>query len=81
MTTKSIPYTGKTVRLAPITEELPQLEIPEAAPYATAVLLGIAVLLIFGACYLVALINTQAFAVLAALLVAGFIWLAFGVTE
>lgn len=74
----------ETIRFPPAspTEELSQFyAIPDAAPYAVAVLLCIAVALIFGACYLVARVDSHAFAVLAAGLVAGFVWFAFGVTE
>jgi len=88
--TTPLVYTGETTVLrdveprfppATVTEELSQFyPVPDVAPYAVVVLLFIAVALIFGACYLVALVNTQAFAVLAAFLVAGFIWLAFGAT-
>ena len=94
MTTSRIPYTGPTTALdtrfppASITGELSQFRpdaapfdvqpIPDDAPYAVAVLFCVAVALILGACWLVLRVNDHVFAVLAAGLVAGFIWLAFG---
>lgn len=76
----SIPYTGKTVRLCPPTEPL---SIPVEAARDPAIdwivmVTIIALALILGGCWLVVRVNDQAFAVLAAFLVAGFIWIAFG---
>ena len=74
----------ETIRFPPAspTEELSQYyPIPDATPYAVAVLLCVAAVLIIGACYLVARVDSHAFAVLSAVLVAGFVWLAFGATE
>ena len=87
--TTPLVYTGDTVRFPPVapTEQLAQFDappayaVPDAAPYAVAVLLCVAVALIFGALYLVARVDSQAFAVLAAFVVAGFVKLAFGVTR
>ena len=84
----SIAYTGKTEVLterfppASPTEELAQFrELPETWPYALAALFIAGVALVLGALYLVALVNSHAFAVLAACLVAGFLKFAFGATR
>ncbi len=75
--TMSIPYTGKTVRLCPPTEPL-SLPVEQARHLDIALITLVALALILGGCWLVVRVNDQAFAVLAACLVAGFIWIAFG---
>lgn len=81
------PVTGPTERFPPVapTEMLsqavptePLYTLPDARPWGVAVLTGAGLFLIIGAAALVVRVNDHAFAVLAAVLVAGFIWLAFG---
>lgn len=76
MATTRIPYTAETVRLSDVPTE--PLTLPRAPASFTGLLLLVACLLILGACWLVVRVGDQAFAVGAAALVAGFIWLAFG---
>lgn len=89
-TTEPLVYSGATERLdrfppvAP-TEQLSQKTAPlvlpaprRYVPYDIAGLLIASVTLIFGAIWLVQRVDSDAFAVLAALLVGGFLWLAFG---
>jgi flagellar biogenesis protein FliO len=77
VTTTKIPYTGKTVRLDTPTEPL-SIPTPRPAQLDIAVLTLVALALILGGAWLVVRVNDHAFAVLAACLVAGFIYLAFG---
>lgn len=77
MARTSIPYTGKTVRLDIPTEPL-SIPTPAHAPLDIALLTLVALALILGGAWLVVRVDDQAFAVLAACLVAGFIWIAFG---
>ncbi len=77
MTTSKIPYTGKTVRLDAPTEPL-STPTPARAHLPVALLTLLALALILGGAWLVVRVNDQAFAVLAACLVAGFMYLAFG---
>lgn len=91
--TERLAYTDATVRFPPTvaTEQLAQFApgrtdetfrpVPDAAPYAVAVLFCIAIGVILGACYVVAMVDSQAFALLAAAVVAGFLWIAFGATR
>ncbi len=77
MTTSKIPYTGKTVRLDAPTEPL-SIPTPARTHLPIALLTLVALALILGGAWLVVRVNNQAFAALAACLVAGFIWIAFG---
>lgn len=90
----SIAYTGKTRVLDAPTEALDRFPpaspteeraqfytLPETWPYALALLFVCAVALILVALYAVAMVNSHAFAVLCAFVVAGFLWFAFGVTR
>ena len=77
MAVSKIPYTGKTVRLDVPTEPL-SIPTPTRTPIPVALLTIIALALILGGAWLVVRVNDQAFAVLAACLVAGFIYLALG---
>lgn len=89
--TTPLVYTGETSVLRDLeprfppaspTEELAQFrQLPETWPYALALLLIAGIALVFVGLYLVALVNSHAFAVLAACLVAGFLWFAFGATR
>lgn len=84
-------YTGDTQRFPPVapTEQLSQASVPterlyilpDARPWGVALAFFVSIFLILGACALVVRVGDHAFAVLAAFLVAGFIWLAFGRRE
>ncbi len=84
-------YTGKTIRLSAPTERFPPATpteelaqfytLPETWPYALALLFVGALALILASLYAVALVNSHLFAVLAAFIVGGFLWFAFGATK
>lgn len=72
-----LPYTGETTRLCAPTEPL-SLPVEQPRHLDIALITLVALALILGGCWLVVRVNDQAFAVAAAFLVAGFIWIAFG---